>query len=424
MGLQALPPEILLQICELFCEHCQKNWLRSGSPIDLWRCERDFPRKHLLKLSLVCKSLRPFAQRVLHHHFGFVEYGTAHLALFCRTICNKPELGKYLRWAELSARPNVPELEGIVQGWLPKAVDKFSRHLSNGAQELPVKSFLAPLVLLQAPNLEHLYYNGFELQTHDAGIRSGALPSNLKSINMGGTNPFAYNEIMDLSWDGVEGFIETFNNLGLLSVHHAIAPSIDERISFQSLHTLRLYKFIMPREDLENLISHMPKLEEFRMYRNYWGLFKCATTPEILHVLAQRNDTLRRLELRISCTHDNVALLKTLTKLEELEIMVGNTWHAEYSHRTTTSKQALIGIMPPSLRKLTVFPGDPNGLEEASDALMTYISSTYRENPHDQRLQTVHFDFLNFGSEWSHRQRDTFRQGCQEWAKNGILVFH
>lgn len=81
---------------------------------------------------------------------------------------------------------------------------------------------------------------------HDAVILDRALPSNLKSLCLGRSNGIADNKIMmDISWDGVGGFIKTFNSLESLTVYCPLASGVDERLSFQSLHTLRLHEFYM-----------------------------------------------------------------------------------------------------------------------------------------------------------------------------------
>lgn len=432
MGLADLCPEILFQICELFCEHCQGEWYGSRPPPEWWRFFN--PHSTLLALSLVCKSIGPIAQRVLHHHFGhgITSYDTT--ALFCRTISSNPELAKDLRWADLSRLIRSETLEDIVEGWLPNDINKLSRHLLHGGQGIPYVDLLTATILLQAPNLEHLEDQGgsgreaCKFLNWDAVVRDGALPPDLKHLCL---RSCTYGSIpnrkvwMDLSWDGIGAFIEAFKELESLTVHFPLASGVDERLSFQSLRVLRLYEFYLPAKDFEKLISLMPHLEEFAISRlaNFSRSPSPATVPEILQTLAQRNNSLRRLELDISCTHDDVWLLNGLTNLEELEMVLGRNEVTVHRHRGRISKQAFVGIMPPSLRKLHFHSYEMRAFERAKDALMTYISSTCRERPDDQRLRTVHFDVAWKSESWEARQRDIFQQECQEWAKNGTLTF-
>ncbi|KAI8721236.1 hypothetical protein NCS52_00570600 [Fusarium sp. LHS14.1] len=432
MGLEDLCPEILFQICELFCEHCQGEWYLTKQPPEWWGLVN--PRSSLLALSLVCKSIGSVAQQVLHHHVGYVDKYNQSKAKFCRTISNNPELAKSLRWANLSLSRSDKVPEEVVQGWLQEAINKFSHHLLGGGKRIQYKQLLKAIILLQAPNLEQLdddsdcYKGAFHFLDHDAVIRDRALPPNLKNLRLG---PTTYNihgmTMVDISWDGIGGFIDTLNKLESLDVCNPLGSRIDERLSFDSLRTFQLREFLMPRQDLERLLSCMPKLEEFDTTRLFDGdgdLPKPATGPEILEVLAGRNDTLRRLELDMSCTHDNVEQLQHLTNLEELKIILGKSAHAAYRQRQRIDEQFFIRTMPPSLRKLHInrFHGRTM-FEEASEALMTYISSTYRDSPQDQRLRMVQVDMQGEPRDWAVCQRDTFQQGCQEWAKNGTLVF-
>ncbi|EEU39858.1 uncharacterized protein NECHADRAFT_79501 [Fusarium vanettenii 77-13-4] len=431
MGLQDLSPEILFQICELFCEHCRGEEHGMEQPPEWWGLAN--PRSNLLALSLVCRSIGSVAQQVLHH-FGYMEYHRESKAKFCRTISNNPELAKSLRWVNLSSYGSDEAPLDIVQGWLPETIDKLSHHLLDGGTWIPDKNLLNAIILLQAPNLERIDDDGshhkaaFNFLDHDAVIRDRALPPNLKYLRLG--YAFTYHlrgTIMDLSWDMLGGFIDSFNKLESLHVYYPLASGIDKRLSFDSLRTLQLDQSFMPRKDLERLLSCMPKLEEFAITRLFDGnsdFPEPATGPEILEVLAGRNDTLRRLELDMSCTYDHVENLRALTNLEELKIRLGESRHTAYRYRQRIDKQFFIRIMPPSLRKLHIdFFDKEKMFEEASDGLMTYILSTYRENPQDQRLRMVQVDMQRLPKHWQVCQRDAFQQGCHEWAKNGTLAF-
>lgn len=235
MGLQDLSPEILFQICELFCEHCQGEWYGLRQPPKWWGLVN--PRSNLLALSLVCTSIGSVAQQVLHHHFGYDVRHSKSLAQLCRTISNNPELAKSLRWANLSSYGSDEAPLDVVQGWLPETIDKFSHHLLDGGTWIPDKNLLTAIILLQAPNLEKLDDNGcrykaaFHFLDHDAVIRDRALPPNLKNLRLG-TIPYDRHErvMMDLSWDGLGGFIDTLNKLESLDVWCPLASRIDERL--------------------------------------------------------------------------------------------------------------------------------------------------------------------------------------------------
>ncbi|RSL80422.1 hypothetical protein CEP51_006591 [Fusarium floridanum] len=434
MGFNRLPPEIIFHICELFCDHCHGSWYENGPPSELFQLED--PYTSLRALSLVCKSIGYIAQRVLHHHFGYTRAGKEAMAKLCRTISSNPELARELRWADLtwwSTGSIVPK--DIVGGWLPETINKLSPYLLNGGEGISDDDFLTAIILLQAPNLERLEDNrerlvsAFDRLNHDAVIRDHALPPNLKQLSLGRfVNAYYRFEsvAVDLSWEGLGGFINTFKKLESLIIHCPLAEGVDERLSFQSLRALQLHGFKLPLEDFENLISRIPNLETFRFSRQNFSnvyMLEHPTGPEILGVLAKRNDTLRRLELHISCTHEDVTALKELTNLEELKMGLGASHRRDYSRGMPIGKQYFKSIMPPSLRKLHLMVYKTVTFEEASDALITYISSTYRQSPNDQRLQMVHINLSWHRRDWAAWQEDTIQRGCQLWAKNGTLVF-
>ncbi|RSL45590.1 hypothetical protein CEP53_010695 [Fusarium sp. AF-6] len=433
MGFNRLPPEILFHICELFCYHCQGWWYEKEPPPNYYRLKD--PYTSLRALSLVCKSIGYIAQRVLHHHFGYaLGHNSKYIVQLCRTVSNNPNLARELRWADLSLPDCDTAPEDGVEGWLPETINKLSSHLINGGEGIPDMPLLAAIILLQAPNLKRLEDNrecldsAFDRLNHDAVIRDHALPPNLKQLRLGAfINVYSSNDstAVDLSWKGFGGFINTFKKLESLIIYRPLVLGVDKRLSFQSLRALRLHGFQMPLEYFENLISRIPNLKTFGFkqvfYRNY-EMPEAATGPEILGVLAKRNDTLRRLELNMSCTHDNVKALLELTKLEELKMGMGAHDPTDYSRGRAIGKQYFKSIMPPSLRKLHLIVYKKKTFEETSDALMTYISSTYRQSPDDQRLQMVHINPPPC-STWAADQEDAFQQGCQLWTKNGTLVF-
>ncbi|RTE78614.1 hypothetical protein BHE90_006933 [Fusarium euwallaceae] len=427
MGFNRLPPEILLRICELLCDDCQ-GWWDGKEPTPVYSFLQD-PYTSLRALSLVCKSIGYIAQRVLHRHFGYgLRDDSKSIVQLCRTVSNNPNLARELRWVDLSLPDCDTAPEEVVEGWLPETINKLSHHLVNGGEGIPDMPLLIALILLQAPNIERLEddRNSLHLTFEDV-IRDHTLPPRLKQLRLG-SSIHVINDLItvDLSWDRVGGFINNLKELESLIIYCPLASGVDERISFESLRALRLRGFHMPPKDLENLLSRIPNLETFgfnRIYHRNYEMPEPATGPEILRVLVKRNDTLRRLELNMSCTHDNVKALLELTKLEELRMGLGASHRNHYSRGRAIGKQYFKSIMPPSLRKLHLVVYKTETFEETSDALMTYISSTYRQSPDDQRLQMVHINPPEYSTCWAADQEDAFQQGCQLWAKNGTLVF-
>ncbi|KAI8678892.1 hypothetical protein NCS55_00611700 [Fusarium keratoplasticum] len=146
-----------------------------------------------------------------------------------------------------------------------------------------------------------------------------------------------------------------------------------------------------------------------------------ATVSDICEVLTLRKDTLRRVMLDASCTTDDIHALRELDDLEELKIWAGPALEPQ-SELYRLDSQALVRALPPSLQKLHVISAY-TGLTLAGEALMTYISSTYRESSEQQKLKQVYFDIY----EESARRYSPFKQllelGCQEWTRHGTVVF-
>ncbi|KAL6356013.1 hypothetical protein LRP88_09598 [Fusarium phalaenopsidis] len=137
-----------------------------------------------------------------------------------------------------------------------------------------------------------------------------------------------------------------------------------------------------------------------------------ATVSDICEVLTLRKDTLRELD-----------------NLEELKIWAGPALEAR-SELHRLDSQALVRALPPSLQKLHVKLAY-TGLDMAGEALMTYISSTYRESPEEQKLKQVYFDVYEesqLGStffqanSWNEMSRVDQTWDCCVWREEVCLV--
>ncbi|RSL64525.1 hypothetical protein CEP54_004719 [Fusarium duplospermum] len=418
MNLTDFSTEILLQICEALCPHCQEKHLEIPRP-DWWR--RDSSRRALLNLCLVNREVGAMAQRVLYHHFGYVEKDRDpdDLVRFCRTICAKPELGKCLRWANLSSS-RVEVNFDMIGGWLTDAFDKFldkifldEEYFERGSP----RSAFAALILLQAPNLERLDDDGknhgsfLRMMVWDDGtsVYDDVLPQNLRSVKLGDW----ICSLRDHERHGIDlragclGYLlSSLPKLDTLTIYCPAFSAPDDRVRFQHLRVLRLV------------------LEEFAHY--YYGLpgivrTDAATISDICEVLAQRKDTLRRLLLDASCTTDDIDGLRELDNLEELKIGAGPILEPQPG-LGRLDPHALVRVLPPSLKKLHVKSKMP-GLDLAGEALMTYIESTYRESTAEQKLKQVYFDVYEEPDRAYFPLRRKLEKRCRDWIKNGSVVF-
>ncbi|KAL2693673.1 hypothetical protein Neosp_000234 [[Neocosmospora] mangrovei] len=429
--------EILLQICEGFCQHCQEKHLRIPRPD--W-FQRDSSRQALLNLSLVDRRIGAIAQQILHHHFGYVDRDRRRddIFKFCRTIYNNPELGKCLRWANLSVFGAGRIYREVIQDWLPDALEKVGHHLALDVQvalEDCPNCAMPPLILLNAPKIERVDDDGknqgsfFSMLAWHTGtvVHDGALPKNLNSVQLGGwVSSFQEHDefYLDLSFWGLGYLLSSLQKLHTLTIYCPGFEAKDDRVLFQHLRVLRLGEFLMLREDFQRLISCTPLLEEFAHF--YFGQSAevrghIATIPEICRILRQRKKTLRRLMLDASCTVDNLDHLRRLENLEELKIWAGPSLTPQ-PESDRIPNQALMNALPPSLQKLHVKAKTP-GLDMAGEALMTYISSTYRRSRDEQKLKQVYFDVYEEPARRYIPFKKTLEKRCQEWIKHGTVVF-
>ncbi|KAI8721237.1 hypothetical protein NCS52_00570700 [Fusarium sp. LHS14.1] len=434
MSLMNLSPELLLQICEELCQHCQEKHLDIPRP-DLWKVGPSHRALH--NLSLVCRYTRAVAQPVLYHHFGYVDKGASGLARFCRTICNNLKLAECLQWADLSSSKAQVD-SNATRDWLADAVEKFSDHLLPNTQfwlEKCPNCALPALILLQAPNLERVDDDGknegvlFHMIDWETGAvtHDDALPQNLSSVWLGSwvqTIEENYRFRVNVSTKGLGHILGSLKTLRSLTIYCPWFSAIDEQLLFRHLRVLRLGEFLMRRDEFERLISCTPMLEEFAHF--YFGVSAMrrgatATIPEICKILTQRRSTLRRVMLDASCTFDNIEDVRMLENLEELKIWAGPSLTPQPESDRINS-QALVNALPPSLQKLHVKVKTP-GLDMAGEALLTYISSTSRASSDEQMLKQVYFDVY----EELARRYDPFKQAledrCHEWARHGTVVF-
>jgi hypothetical protein len=87
-GLLTLPAEIVIAILKPFCSHC--------NPPPVWAYYKD----DLLALSLVCKTLRAFAQPLLFHR----TY-TRHTIRLARALALRPDLAAAVQWLDVYLYP-------------------------------------------------------------------------------------------------------------------------------------------------------------------------------------------------------------------------------------------------------------------------------------------------------------------------------
>ncbi|WZH44343.1 uncharacterized protein QYS62_005365 [Fusarium acuminatum] len=201
IDLQNFPPDLIYLVCETLCHHCpHANTDQYWASEYQWACQPEEKpnRQTLLNLSLLRKSWGCVAQKFLYHHFGILETTLIAEILFCRTISQNPDLAKLVKFARLR---NIDTADNAspIEDWIMGPLNKFSEFLDFPGtifdpEASNWESFVAPLILLQVPNLKHLFvghkndYMLFDKFDKPALVRQQALPPYINAVLVGHDN--------------------------------------------------------------------------------------------------------------------------------------------------------------------------------------------------------------------------------------------
>ncbi|EWG44448.1 hypothetical protein FVEG_05502 [Fusarium verticillioides 7600] len=407
----ALPTEILYQIFEHFCLHCQDK--HSVSHEQIISNKKDKERPALINLSRTCKSWGCVAQNILHHYFKHSD--DLRQILFCRTICENPELSKQLQVAILGLNAGFNQ-ELLYQPWFKKSMARYV--CLFGLEPLYLQSsvaswgeFIAPIILLRATNLKHLVVHGFynpmifQRFHMEAVMRNKALTQKLESLSVG------QQEISSV-WDlrpQVQTFLHNLGellimleNLQTLSISRPNFASLPENLPLQKLRRLRIGNASLSKSGLQRLINNTGKLEEF-VYREVedtgWSQAtrtRLVTSQEIFEMLLPLKDTLKRVVLKMWNSERPPTAMAQLVKLQQLRVNAGVLCDISTLRRNTQdlAKNALLNVFPPNLQTLCLDHSHTDA-PRYREALGSYISSTYRESPQEQKLKEVILHFID-----------------------------
>ncbi|KAJ4268824.1 hypothetical protein NW762_002894 [Fusarium torreyae] len=394
MNLQDLLPELIIQICELLCQHCAEDHIKW--PRHEWWPDESEPRilRHaLLNLSLLCKSWGAIAQKVLHHNFGFLDQDPVAQVLFCRTISENPELAKQLKHAKLYHIETAFD-KALAQSWITDVLKKFSTFLTLDTETSRWEEFIAPLILLQVPNLKHLVAEGtgdwmlFEKFNIQAVIREHALPRHIQALNIG--KIFSKHDEtlypVGLSNHGFAGILPAFDDLRHIAIWHPGREPIQHPLAFQNIRTLCFGNASLSRRQLHSLVSATGPLEDF-VYGGRTYHPDAVSGEEVFEILALRKDTLKAAKVVTHKTTKCFAAASQLTNLEILTLEYDTFWQPSPGN-TQLDDQALVGAFPASLEgiQISVFHEHLEGMREA---LINYILSTCAESREEQKLKSV-----------------------------------
>ncbi|KAF4448781.1 hypothetical protein F53441_7830 [Fusarium austroafricanum] len=161
---------------------------------------RDMKRKpigNLFSPFLCCVKIGELLhkERVLHHHFGIFETKPNDTVLFCRTLLERPDLALQTKRASLR-HIAIPEVPTPGEPWIIDALNRLSHLLDLSGttfnqDAMSWEQFLAPLVLVQLPNLKQLEVSEkgdlgrFKKFNKEAVIRGGAIFTSIRVLAVG-----------------------------------------------------------------------------------------------------------------------------------------------------------------------------------------------------------------------------------------------
>ncbi|KAF5720894.1 hypothetical protein FMUND_3939 [Fusarium mundagurra] len=428
-----LPTEILYQIFENFCLHCQDK--RSISHQQILYNKKDKNRRALISLSRTCKSWGCVAQNILHHYFKHSD--DEHQISFCRTICENPELGEQLQVAIIGRNAGINQ-KLFAQSWFKESMTRYAHlfglePLNLQSSVAPWGDFIAPIILLRATNLKHLVVHGsynpiiFQRFRMEAVMRNKALTQKLESLSVG------QQEISSI-WDlgpqvqtdlhALGGLLIKLENLKTLSISLPNFASLPEKLPLQTLRRLRIGNACQSKNELQRLINSTGKLEEF-VYREIEDEDGdrspfTLTSQEIFEMLLPMKDTLKRVVLRIYSSERPPTAMAQLVKLQQLRVNAGVLCNISTLRRNNQdlAKNALLDVFPPNLQTLCLDHSHTDA-PRYREALGCYISSTYRESPQEQKLREHRGQYLLYAQRTQKKRKYSAENVAHHGLKTG-----
>ncbi|CAJ0553411.1 Ff.00g119230.m01.CDS01 [Fusarium sp. VM40] len=370
IDLQHFPPDLVYLICETFCQHCtHPNVVTYWTSDYQWKPETIFNRETLLKLSLLCKSWGHIAQKVLYHHFGTSETTLIAEILFCRTVSQNPGLAKLVKYARLR-HIDTTDNPSPIEDWIVEPLNKFSEFLNFpgttfDSEASNWESFVAPLILLQVPNLKYLHvgHKGdcliFDKFDKPAVVRQQALPLYIDSFMAGYDQALngTLSEIpghLDVSQEGLGGLFPALKRLKFLGICSPNINTVRDPFQLQSVTRLDCQRFALRKDQLRKFISPIAALELFNYHACGNGRETFATGQDICEVLAPHKDTLRIMSICTYYAEGSFMPIRQLENLQSISFTPEAFWNP--MNKPILDEQALVSALPPSLKHVTVSP--------------------------------------------------------------------
>ncbi|RKL41165.1 hypothetical protein BFJ72_g6060 [Fusarium proliferatum] len=407
MGNPQLPAEILYQIFEHFCLHCQEK--HSASHEQILDNKKDKDSQALFSLSQTCKSWGCVAQNILHHYFK--HSNDEYQIKFCRTICENPKLGEQLQVAMLKQHV-AGDQHLLYRSWYKESMVRYGHLL--GQKPLKLQSsvttwgdYIAPIILLRATNLKllvvHRLYSSsiFQGFSMEAVIKNKALTPKLESLSVGQqriSSLWYHEPRVETGLNTLGGFLMILENLQTLSISRPTFKNLPEKLPLQKLRRLRIGNACLSKDELQRLINSTGNLEEF-VYREIEGTAGSTltvTSQEIFEMLLPMKDTLKRVVMKMDGSERLPTTMAQLVKLQQLRVNAGVLCDIPTmrTNGLVLAKDVLLDVFPPNLQTLCLDHSHTDA-PRYREALASYISSTYREPPQEQKLKEVTLHFVD-----------------------------
>ncbi|KAF5625525.1 hypothetical protein F25303_11329 [Fusarium sp. NRRL 25303] len=415
MDLQSLDAALIYIICENFCLHCHEghgDHQAFPSVSAAQASNAKALRYTIVSLSTVCKSWVYIAQKTLHQHFGFSEVTPQVEVLFCRTLSENPELAKQVK--QVMLRYIYPDDTRAEEDWLIKSLNKFSNILNLPGEDYNIigwEPFIGALILLQTPNLQYLetiaedLFHILDKFRKPLSNHRNNLPQRLKHLDFKNktARQTVFRNPLDMSEGSIGGFIAALPNLQSLEAVNPCRRTLRDPLQLRNIRHVALRSTILSKEALRLLVS--------------------ATGPLVI------SNTLKWLVAVPVHTAFNFTAGTRFLNVQYMRMTLEDIW-LPVPDDDIRDDQLLVRGLPPRLERVQ-FDAAENILEDLLDSVITYIQSSYRKDPNDQVLKTVHIlVYMDSDRETMEQSPDSIHNSalklihekCGDFLKHGKVV--
>jgi hypothetical protein len=428
IDLQNFQPDLIYLVCETLCQHCThpdvgKYWTSDYQ----WQPEVKANRQTLLNLSLLCKSWGTIAQKFLYHHFGTLETTLIAEVLFCRTVSQNPDLAKLVKYARLR-HIDTTDNASPIEDWIVEPLNKLSELLNFpgttfDSEASNWESFVAPLIILQVPNLKYLHvghkedYLLLDKFNKPAVVRQQALPVYLNSLMVGYDDELngTISEIpghLDVSEEGLGGLLAALKHLRYLSICCPNISTVGDPLPLQNVTRLDCQRFALRKDQLQHIVSSTSALEIFDYHACGNSLENFATGEEVCEVLAPHKNTLWSMSISTYYRGGSFMPIRQLENLQYLFLTAEAFWNP--INEPILDEQALVVALPPSLTHIKYIL-DEKTWEGSIDAVIAYLLSIGKQ--HTLRSFQIWLDDGKIGMAWDEARDLRYRASVRAIAK-------